>query len=267
MSFLGEWHRHQKAQKDAERDRKNYAFTILHNYRGDRYSIREIEESRTLKEAEREQRISASNKLHGYRHTEHDGKKYGRSTTKEWKQKSVRERTKYGVPDVSVGSKRDGNDFSARKSREVTCVDFSFGLIYQDWEPRPGIDSCTMAASVIIPHMVGQWSNDAKVFCDPQTPEIVGEISTDDWYDSEDSIRYVVRGTVPVYVFTESSEKESILPLQKALKCHVSFRPISASEAEGVTKDKRRHFILGDKGTQQWIRVREGRLGGLGITF
>lgn len=267
MSFLGEWQKQQKALKDAERDRKKNASTILHKYRGGRHYIKEAEQQKALKEAERDKKMNASNLLHSYRGGEHDIKDHERVAIEERKQKNARENTAHRILDVSVESKRDTGDFHAGTSRQLLSVDFSFGLIYLDSEPQPGVDSCVLAASMIIPHVLSQWSNETKVFCDPKTPEIIGEIGTDDWYDSEDSIRYVVKGKVPVNLFVESSAKETIAPLQKVLKRHVSFRPISATEVEKATKEKKTQFIIGDDDAQQWMRVREGRLGGLGITF
>mmetsp|Transcript_621 Transcript_621/g.1479 ORF Transcript_621/g.1479 Transcript_621/m.1479 type:complete len:268 (+) Transcript_621:235-1038(+) len=267
MSFLDEWHKHQRTQRNDERDRKRNASAILHSYRGGRHSMQEIEEQRALKEVDREKKVNASNILRRYRGGENYVKGSERVASKEQKLISDHKNTRYCIPDISFESGRERRDCSARKSRELLSVNFSFGLIYNDWEPQPGIDSCTNAASVIIPHIVGQWSNDTKVFCNVKTPEIVGEISTDDWYESEDSIRYVVRGTVPVFIFVESSAKETIAPLQKVLKRHVSFRPLKATEVKIVAKDRRAQFIIGSKGAEQWIRVRESRLSGLGITF
>ena len=267
MSFLGDWHKQQKALKDVERDRKRNASIILRNYRGGEHSIKEVEQQKALKEAERDKKNNASNLLHTYRGGEHDIKDHERVTIEERKQNNARENTEHHITDVLADTKRGTVEIHAGMSRQLLSVDFSFGLIYQDYEPEPGIDSCALAASVIIPYVLSQWSSETKVFCDPKTPEIIGEISTDDWYDSEDSIRYVVKGQVPVFLFVESSEKETIAPLLKVLKRHVSFRPISATVVERATKENRSQFIIGEEGTSQWMRVREGRLGGSGIIF
>ena len=266
MSFLGEWHKQQKALKDAERDRKKNASTLMHNYRGGEHDSKEHEQQKALKDADRDRKKNASTVMHNYRGGEHDITDHERVVIEERKQSHARENVGI-IPDVSAETKRDTGDCHAGKSRQLLDIDFSFGIIYQDSEPEPGADSCALAASVIIPHVICQWTNDTKIVCDPKTPQVIGEISTDDWYDGDGAIRYVVKGNVPVYLFVESSAKEAAAPLQKVLKRHVSFRPISATEVEKATKEKRTQFIVGDEGAQQWMRVREGRLGGLGITF
>jgi hypothetical protein len=63
-----------------------------------------------------------------------------------------------------------------------------------------------------------------------------------------------------VQVFAESSVNEAAEGLKKVLRRHVSFRPVSATDVE------KSQYIIGD-GEQKWMRVREGRLDGLGITF
>ena len=267
MSFLGEWHKQQKALKDAERDRKKNASSLMHNYRGGEHDSKGHEQQKALKDAERDGKKNASTLMHNYRGGEHDIKDHERSIIEERKHNHARKDNGHHVPDVSAENKRDAGDFHTGKSRQLLNVDFSFGIIYQDSEPEPGVDSCALAASVIIPHVIGQWTNDTKIVCDPKTPQVIGDISTDDWYDGDESIRYVVKGNVPVYLFVESSAKEAVEPLQKVLKRHVSFRPVSAIEVEKARKEKKSQFIIGDEGAQQWMRVREGRLGGLGITF
>ena len=148
------------------------------------------------------------------------------------------------------------------KSRKPLSVDFSFGIILPDDEPNPGVDFCEAAASVIIPYAISQWTNETNIFCNPKSPDVIGEIDTDDWYDGDDSIRYKVKGKVPVQVFAESSTKEVEEGLKKVLKRRVSFRPILESEVEKVSAQN----IIGD-GDQKWMRVRDGLIGGLGITF
>lgn len=267
MSFLSEWHKQQKALKDAERDSKKNASSIMHSYRGGEHALKDIEQTKALKDAERVQKKDASTLLHSYRGCEHDTKGNGRIVTEERKEKHGNENVDHKGPDVLAELKRGARDLHIGTSRQLLTVDFSFGLIYENSEQEPDIDSCAQAASVIVPHAISQWSSETKIFCDVKAPEVMREISTDDWYDSEDSTRYVVKGKVPVYLFVETSEKESITSLQKVLKRHVSFKPISVDEMGEVTKDKRSQFIIGEDGAQQWMRVREGRLGGLGITF
>ena len=239
MSFLQEFQKNQKALKDAERLKKKNATTLLNNYHGGEHDIRDHE----------------------------------RVINEERKHNNVRcEVDSHGVPVNSAenNNRREDDDCLAggKSSRQLIEVDFTFGIIYDDSESEPGPTECASAAAVIIPHVISEWTNDTKIVCDSKTPQVIGKIGTDDWYDGDNdgSIRYVVKGSVPVYLFVESSAKEAAEPLQKVLKRRVSFRPISATEVESSTKENRSQFIIGTKG-QQWMRVRDGRLGGLGITF
>ncbi|VEU39971.1 unnamed protein product [Pseudo-nitzschia multistriata] len=267
MSFLGEWHMRQKALKHAEREGKMNASTNLRSYRGGRHSIRDAEEQKALKEAERHMRKNASNILRNYRGGEHDIKDHERVAINERKKNNARLDIEHREPDISAEIKRGKGDFHAGKSRQLFIFDFSFGLIYDDSQPEPGVDLCAQAAEVIIPYILNQWSNETNVFFHPKSPEVVGDISIDDWYESEDSTRYVVRGKVPIQVFVDGSAKDIVAPLQKVLKRYVSFQPISAKEVEDTTEERRRQLIIGHEGRSRWMRVRQCRLSGLGITF
>lgn len=231
MSFLGEFQKQQKALKEADRRSKKLASALLNSYNGDEHDIRDKR-----------------------------------------KQNQVFENEKHALP-VNMGENRldgtRGDDCRVGKSRQLIDIDFSFGIIYDDSESEPGPAKCASAAALIIPYIISEWTKDTMIVCDSKAPQVIGKISADDWYDGNDdgSIRYVVKGSVPVYLFVENSAKETAEPLQKVLKRRVSFRPISAIEVEGSSKERKSQHIIGTKGQQQWMRVRDGRLGGLGITF
>jgi len=256
----------QKALKDADRNSKNNASSLLHNYRGGEYDIKDQQEQKILKDAERDRKKDASRILHNYRGGEHDIKEYERVIIDERKENHAREDDGRDVSHVVAETKNDRGDMHSGTSRTPLTIDFSFGIIYPDFEPEPGVDLCTSAASVIIPHVISQWTNETKIFCNPKTPEVFGDITTDDWYDGDESIRYKVKGKVVVQVFAESSANEAAEGLKKVLRRHVSFRSVSATEVDKASKERKTQFIIGD-GAQKWMRVREGRLDGLGITF
>ena len=295
-----------KALKDAERENKINASRLLHSYRGGEHDIKDQKQQKFLKDAERESKKNASLLLHNYKGGEHDIKEYERAIIEERKEsharddadhiesndypeaKKVSEDTRTNSGDIasseSPGMKNEtadsassaGNIASSNSTRTKSVVldnhpklskksltiQFSFGIIYPDYEPAPTVDDCALAASVIIPHVISNWANETKVFCNPKTPDVFDDIATDDWYDGEDSIRYKVKGDIVVQFFADSSAKEVTEGLQKVLRRHVSFRPVSALEID----KSQMQFVIGE-GEQKWMRVREGRLDGLGITF
>jgi len=255
MSFLQDWHKQQKAIRDAERDRKKNASSLLHSYRGGEHDVKDHGGSKK----------NVSARTQNDRATGHDISEHGEVFFEQNMQNDVYEDAGPYISTISEGGKCRTKDYIPVKSRQLLTVDFSFGVIYDESED-PAMESFDLAASVIIPHAISQWRNETKIFCDPKTPEVIGDICSDDWYDGEDSVRYIVKGKVPVNVFVDSSADDVAKGLQKVLKRHVSFRPISSTEADEATKEQRAQFIIGD-GVQQWMRVREGRLGGLGITF
>jgi len=262
----------QKALKDADRDSKMNASSLLHSYRGGEHDIKDQNQKKVLKDAERDSKNNVSLSLYNRRGGEHDINKNDRVIIEERKENHARENAEQDISHASAETKSGTEtkisigDGHSGKSRKSQIIDFSFGIIYPDFEPKPGADLCALAASVIIPHVISQWTTETKIFCNPKIPEVIGDIATDDWYDGDESIRYKVKGKVAVQVFAESSANEAAEGLQKLLKRHVSFRSVSGAEIDKVTKEKRTQFIIGD-GAQKWMRVREGRLGGLGITF
>ena len=288
-----EWQKQQKALKDAERDRKKNASSLLNNYRGGEHDIKDQKQQKAIKDAERKSKLNASSYLHSYRGGEHDIKdqtqqkamkdaerdtssKSGSSShdvkdeeglvAEERKYNQILEISEHDEPQITEDTKSIAADINSGKSRKPLSIDFSFGIIYPDYEPEPGTDLCASAASVIIPHVISQWTTETKIFCNPKKTEVIGDIDIDDWYDGDDeSIRYKVKGRVAVQVFSESSANEVAEGLKKVLKRRVSFRPVSPEEQEEATKEKQAEII--GKGEQKWIRVRDGRLGGLGITF
>jgi len=251
----------QKILKDAERESKKNASEMLHNYKGGEHANRDQTQQKTLKDAERDSKKNASELLHNYKGGEHDVKNYERDIIEKRKESHARDDTEQHIPPVET--KIDAGDSPSGKfgkSRNSLTIDFAFGIIYPDFEPEPGLDLCASAASVIIPHAISQWTNETNILCYAKKPTVIGEIATDDWYDGDESIRYKVKGQVVVQVFAESSVNEVDEGLKKVLRRHVSFRPVSATDEE------KSQFTIGE-GEQKWMRVREGRLGGLGITF
>jgi hypothetical protein len=248
----------QKILKDAERESKKNASEMLHNYKGSENAIKDQTQQKILKDAERVSKNNASKMLHNYKGGEHDIKNYERDIIEKRKENHARDGTEQHAPPVET--KIGTGDSHSGKSRSSLTIDFSFGIIYPDFEPEPGPDLCASAASVIIPHVISQWTNETKILCNPKKPKVIDEIATDDWYDGDESIRYKIKGQVVVQVFAESSVNEAAEGLKKVLRRHVSFRPVSATDVE------KSQYIIGD-GEQKWMRVREGRLDGLGITF
>lgn len=315
-----------KALKDAERGSKKNASAMLHKYRGGEHDIKDQQQQKSIKDAERNSKRNASKFLHSYKGGEHDVKDYERAIIRE---KSEHRRSSYvsspepsdhasestedpvvsavstAVDDLKIETEKDGpreqliskgpaetasennghrseksqarekyeqslsnspttDTKSSRKqsgtSRKALSIDFMFGIILPDYEPDPEVEFCQAAAAAIVPHVISQWTNETNIFCNPKTPEVIGEIDTDDWYDGEDSIRYKVKGKVPVQVFAESSLKEVEEGLKKVLRRRVSYRPLSEEE-EAASQN-----VIGD-GDQKWMRVRDGVIGGLGITF
>lgn len=301
-----------KALKDADRDNKKKASSDLHKYQSGEHDVKEQMKLKALKDADRDNKKKASSNLHSYRGGEHDVKEYERAVIQEksrGKSEHLRssfvaspsagpkpvvsnvstdlEKLKIDIenkeeaPKVSPKAVSKGNALGKYEqslsnnpttdtkstsrdpanARKPLSIDFSFGIILLDDEPFPDVEFCEAAASVIIPHAISQWTNETNIFCNPKTPKITGEIDTDDWYEADDSIRYKVKGTIPVQVFSESSEKEVEEGLKKVLKRRVSFRPYD-SELGPVSAQT----IIGD-GDKKWIRVRDGMIGGLGIQF
>mmetsp|Transcript_37426 Transcript_37426/g.42154 ORF Transcript_37426/g.42154 Transcript_37426/m.42154 type:complete len:232 (+) Transcript_37426:46-741(+) len=231
MSFLGEFQKQQKALKEADRRSKKIASALLNKYHGGEHMIEER------------------------------------------KQNHILENEKHTLPVNTAGKNSldgiGGDNCRIGKYRQLIDADFSFGIIYEDSESKPGPAKCASAAALIIPHIISEWTKDTMIVCDSKAPQVIGKITADDWYDGNDdgSMRYVVKGSVPVYLFVENSAEETAESLQKVLKRRVSFRPISAIDVESSSKEKKSQHIIGTKGQQQWMRVRDGRLGGLGITF
>ena len=88
MSFLGEWHKQQKAIKDAERDNKKTATALLNKYRG--CSIQDHDQQRSWKDAERDNKKNAIELMNNYQGGEHDIKGYEIVIIEEKKQKNSR---------------------------------------------------------------------------------------------------------------------------------------------------------------------------------
>jgi len=325
-----------KALKDADRDNKKKASSMLNNYRGgdDDIKLKNDTQLKAIRDADRDNKKNASKLLHSYHGGEYDIKDYERAVIADRKETSMRSahRSSLVVPDTktdpegsesaeveaistaveeteiveedeieiveeeiieeeevievveeetpeeprskgkalgnyeqhlsnSPGSNSKKTKAMAGKSRKALSIEFSFGIILIDDEPYPDVELCESAASVIVPHVISQWTNETNIFCNPKAPKVADEIVTDDWYDGEDDVRYKVKGSVPVQVFAESSAQEVSEGLGKVLRRRVSFRPVY--EGEKVSPQE---TVIGD-GDQKWMRVRDGRLGGLGITF
>eukprot|EP00533_Pseudo-nitzschia_delicatissima_P015913 CAMPEP_0197268548 /NCGR_PEP_ID=MMETSP1432-20130617/4242_1 /TAXON_ID=44447 /ORGANISM="Pseudo-nitzschia delicatissima, Strain UNC1205" /LENGTH=452 /DNA_ID=CAMNT_0042733611 /DNA_START=5 /DNA_END=1363 /DNA_ORIENTATION=- len=74
MSYLIEFQRQQKALKDAEKERKKNASSMLNKYRGSEQDIKNGTQLKALKDADRDNKKKASEMLNNYRGTEEDFK-------------------------------------------------------------------------------------------------------------------------------------------------------------------------------------------------
>eukprot|EP00980_Cylindrotheca_fusiformis_P016055 scaffold4736_cov105-Cylindrotheca_fusiformis.AAC.4 len=156
---------------------------------------------------------------------------------KEWKPEAG-EGTNPKKPAVEVG-----------KSRKTVNLGFSFGLI-TDEDDIPSMETINSAAAEIIPEILKGSMKECNIRCDSKTPVAEGDIEEDAWFESEDSVRWKITGTVPVKLFVEKGKEveETAAPIQKMLKRYSSWR------------------LVTEGGNSKWKRVREGRLA-LGITF
>jgi hypothetical protein len=135
------------------------------------------------------------------------------------------------------------------KSRTTVNLEFSFGLITHE-DDIPSVELIDSAAAEIIPDILKGSLKECNIRCDPKAPVASGDIEEDSWFESADSIRWKIVGTVPVKMAMEKDKsiEETAAPIQKMLKRYSSWR------------------LLSEGGTSQWTRVREGRMA-LGITF
>jgi hypothetical protein len=328
MSYLEEFNRNQKAMKDAERQTKLGSTRALHQFQSKNQSEFERNQ-KERREKERHDKNKTKEILNSYHHHHQasgDRNEQHLLLTPPPTRAGLRKLTLSSsnssgldhipIPDpetrnMTKSSSQNNNDSgtsSSSSQRRLVELTFLFGLIYDDDALEPDAEECQLAAASIVPailsHSVKETANHLR--CDPKSKPLVVSSGTtgccaeiDDWFDREGSERYVIRGTVPVYLFLNNNEstktkttsnnntvgntttttttttsksgcdididiEQTAAPLQKLLKRHVSFRPIAPDDAK---KEKNKDLLVGQEGGRQWIRVRESRLGGLGITF
>ena len=168
------------------------------------------------------------------------------TNTKKYNQKKTARKVKEWNPNIESSAKEQ-NHVEVGKSRKIIDLDFSFGIVCSEGDDPPDMAMLNNAACTIIPRILAGSLNECNIRCDCKAPKPSGEIEEDSWFESKDSIRWKVTGTVPVKLFVEKGKtvQESAAPIQKMLKRHTSFR----QDTDGG-----------------WKRVREGRLA-FGITF
>lgn len=273
MSFLEEFQKQQKALKDSERRNKLTANETMHQYHGgDQDRLRDHERA-----IHNERKKSSHPQHYGQGHDAHL------------------------IPVNAGGDEEDILDCPrSGRSRQLVEVDFTFGILCYEEEESDEIllPDPVEAAEIIIPSIIREFSKETKIVCDPKLQSMIvnDDLDIDDWYngdgdkDGGGSIRYIIKGTVPVTLFvvnvhTESEDEEDDQDdekvstitqqqkaLQKFLKRRVSFRPVSTEELQTSSKEKKQEFIRRKNNNnvgegEYWVRVRDGRLAGLGITF
>ena len=158
---------------------------------------------------------------------------------KEWNPTAQQTNKKTTTTPIEVG-----------KSRKTVTLEFSFGLV-TDEETIPDMEMLNSASSMIVPEILEGSLKECNLRCDCKVPIPNGDIEEDAWFESDDSVRWKVTGTVPVKIPVNSTADEGktideiAAPIQKMLKRYSSYR----QQSDGT-----------------WKRVREGRLA-LGITF
>merc|ERR1712085_163337 len=101
----------QKIIKDAERDSKKTASSLLHNYRGGEHDIKDQKQQKIIKDAERDSKQNASSLLHNYRGGEHDIKDYERVIIEERKESHAPDNSGNHALHISGESKNDEEDW------------------------------------------------------------------------------------------------------------------------------------------------------------
>lgn len=240
MSFLEEFQKQQKALKDSERRNKLTANETMHQYHGgDQDRLRDHERA-----IHNERKKSSHPQHYGQGHDAHL------------------------IPVNAGGDEEDILDCPrSGRSRQLVEVDFTFGILCYEEEESDEIllPDPVEAAEIIIPSIIREFSKETKIVCDPKLQSMIvnDDVDIDDWYngdgdkDGGGSIRYIIKGTVPVTLFvvnvhTESEdedddqddEKVSTITqqqkaLQKFLKRRVSFRPVSTEELQTSSKEKK----------------------------
>lgn len=176
-------------------------------------------------------------------------------TKKEKKSKSKKAKGKPGKlkewkpENASAAGETKKKDVEIGKSRKTVDLGFSFGLI-TDEDDIPTMENIDAAAAEIIPEILKGSLKECNIRVDSKAPVAEGDIEEDSWFESEDSIRWKITGTVPVKMFMEKGKdiEETAAPIQKMLKRYTSWRLVTQG------------------GKSEWKRVREGRMA-LGITF
>lgn len=140
---------------------------------------------------------------------------------------------------------------SNKQTRRVVELEFSFGML-TDLDVIPDMSMIETASIFVVRDVLQGSEKECNIRCDPDMPQVENDVEEDVWFDSYDSIRWKIRGSVSVKIFVDESldPMEAAAPIQKLLKRYSSYREVS--EAGGKVKS--------------WTRVREGQLA-LGISF
>lgn len=302
MSFMEEWNRQQKALKDAEKQNRKVAASSWHNFRGRDKQQDFLQSQKAQQQEDKQKKKDVAKDLKSFRGGEIVDQQQEFQLNKSAQKKEELKRTTIPQPthhfsgetdsqaaahkksqptpdaqNIPVPENRKGNSskpvIHTGRTREVVELDFNFGLIYDEEVLPPDQEDSALAAKYIVPNMLHRALKEAQAVGNPKPPpKIVGDVGEDDWFDKEGSIRYIIRGKIGCQLIStanteeeeEKSSEDTKAEIQKHLKRHVSFRPIAPEDA---SKEKNKDLLVGDDGGRQWIRVREGRLGGLGITF
>ncbi|CAJ1954647.1 unnamed protein product [Cylindrotheca closterium] len=100
----------------------------------------------------------------------------------------------------SANSSQPEVNRSPRSVSRLIELDFSFGIIYPSVSPAPTIDTCSSAAASIVPVSLEKTLQQTlpTASWDSTLQPSLKSVKLDPHYDQPGSIRYIVRGSVPV---------------------------------------------------------------------
>ncbi|CAJ1935247.1 unnamed protein product [Cylindrotheca closterium] len=183
---------------------------------------------------------------------EENKKKKGQKV-KNGKKKKKKSKSKDVSPVRSSKSEKKKGETkdSVKKARKTVELEFSFGML-TDLDVIPDMSMIETASIFVVRDILQASVKECNIRCDPDMPQVENDVEEDVWFDSHDSIRWKIKGTVSVKIYFDDSldPMEAAEPVQKMLKRYSSYREIS--EAGGKVKS--------------WTRVREGRMA-FGISF
>jgi len=145
----------------------------------------------------------------------------------------------------SSSSKKKEATTSGGKARKTVELGFSFGMI-TDLDVIPDMSMIETASIFVVRDILQGSVKECDIRCDPDMPQVENDVEEDVWFDSHDSIRWKIRGSVPVKVYIDKTldPMEAAAPVQKMLKRYSSYREVA--EAGGKVKS--------------WTRVKQGTL-------